>query len=396
MKRWSLLTCLVFVFGLSGVFVLTAYASGDKSADNNSAFCGRSPVVGCVLTSLDGVAVHYNGTDSTYAVAYEFGYMWQCVELVQRYYFTRFHYPKAWAPLYAYQMFDTWGHPSTMTAYPNGSYTVPQEGDVLVFGSTTDNPYGHVALVQAVAGGSISFVQQNVGSLAEDSLPINANNFISSRSPYGDVRGWLSDRSAHPLSAAPAALSQGLPLAAEASIMAAYSDPSIGPWIHGSLLALAIREAEGPSMPAASPSLTAIEPLPPVVPFTSAPAPAPKVGAPATTPPAVPPAPPAAPTAAPQYDLPAGQGAAVAQNGYGRGSAGFTIDGHAYSVAESGGKTVIPLAPGRYSWTFHLPGIASINGSVTIVAGQVELIQFADNIDEPMTIEELQVQREER
>lgn len=167
-----------------------------RASGGNSEFvsCRDSKVPGCVLLTFNGVDVHWNGpypwTD--FGVT-EFGSPYQCVELIQRYYYYVHGYPKYWMPYYAYQVFDDWGHFPTMDAYPNGSPTPPKKGDILVFNRNWDNPYGHVAIVEGVEDGRIEFVQQNMLDLGEDSLPIDEHNLIDSGGYYGPVRGWIHD-----------------------------------------------------------------------------------------------------------------------------------------------------------------------------------------------------------
>jgi surface antigen len=191
MKLASKLIGLAFA-----ILVLTATAPVVRAEGDTAATtpCSQNKEIGCVLTTIDGVNVYFNGMDPTADQGEgDYGYMWQCVELIQRYYAVRFNYPDIWAPLDAYEMFDDWGHPETMTAYPNGSSNAPREGDVLVFDPVWGNPYGHVALVKSVGDGKVTFVQQNVYDIGEDSLPIDSNNNITNEGIYGPVRGWLRD-----------------------------------------------------------------------------------------------------------------------------------------------------------------------------------------------------------
>lgn len=175
---------------------LVARAQGDPTVP-----CSQSRIIGCIETVFDGVEVRYNGEDSFAAYgAYDFGDKWHCVELIQRYYYVRFGYEKKWIYPFtkfnleeAWQAFDDGYHPSRMTAYNNGSSQRPQSGDVLVFGKGDGWTLGHVALVTQVANARIYFVQQNVRSNFQDSLPIDANNRIGSENRYPDVRGWLHD-----------------------------------------------------------------------------------------------------------------------------------------------------------------------------------------------------------
>ncbi len=211
----SKLTGLTFAIALLLVSVSAVHAEG-----GNSVPCSQKMVSGCVLTTLDGVNVYFNSWDpSADEGAYLYGYKWQCVELIQRYYGVKYNYPGIWAPYYAYQTFDSWGHPATMTAYPNGSSTIPQKGDVLVFDKTWDDPYGHVALVRSVSKGRIDFVQQNMYQIGEDTLPIDSHNRITVTPGglYGPVRGWLRDTSS-------------VVFAASASVVSApHADPTPPP-----------------------------------------------------------------------------------------------------------------------------------------------------------------------
>lgn len=194
----SKLTGLTFAAALLALSFSAVRADG-----SNSTPCSQDQVRGCVLTTLDGVAVYFNGWDPSASDDTYYGYTWQCVELIQRYYGIRFHYPGIWAPMYAYQTFEDWGHPATMDAYPNGSPTTPKDGDVLVFDRTWFDPYGHVALVRWVKNGKIDFVQQNMYAIGEDALPIDSHNNISAGGLYGPIRGWLRDNTPPQPPAAP-------------------------------------------------------------------------------------------------------------------------------------------------------------------------------------------------
>ncbi len=190
----SKLIGLTFIAALLFTAVPVAHADGGGSVS-----CSDSKVPGCVLAIVDGVEVRYNGMDP-WAVQgiTEYGSEYQCVELIQRYYAQVRNYPAYWMPYYAYEVFEDWGHPASMKAYPNGSPIPPKRGDILVFGSTWYAPYGHVAIVESVKDGRIKFAQENVMDLGEDSLSIDSHNVIDSGGGiYSPVRGWLRDES-HP------------------------------------------------------------------------------------------------------------------------------------------------------------------------------------------------------
>ena len=120
-----------------------------------------------------GVDVYYNGTDWTYTADDSgYGYQWQCVELVQRFYKQVIWsgYDSHWPRIAnAYQMFDD--PDKDIQSLANGSARQPIWGDVLVFDQQDDWPSGHVAIVTRVANGRVYFVQQNVAQIASDSLP---------------------------------------------------------------------------------------------------------------------------------------------------------------------------------------------------------------------------------
>jgi len=144
-----------------------------------------------------GVDVFYNGTDWTYTVNDSgYGYQWQCVELVQRFYKQVIWsgYDTHWPRIAdAFQMFDD--PDKDIQPLANGSARQPVWGDVLVFDRQEDWPSGHVAIVSRVANGRVYFVQQNVAQIASDSLPVDTQNHIgrdgASGVQYPPVRGWL-------------------------------------------------------------------------------------------------------------------------------------------------------------------------------------------------------------
>jgi hypothetical protein len=152
---------------------------------------------GKVMGVYDGEKLHYNGPPlyvSPYA--YEYGTKWQCVEFVQRFWAKKGWGPNIWPVDYAFQMFKT----KIPNSEPrdNGASTEPVAGDILVFKDTDTWPFGHVALITGVANGRVTFVQQNVGEIWSDSLPIDDSNRInkdqsisSAGKEYPPVYGWI-------------------------------------------------------------------------------------------------------------------------------------------------------------------------------------------------------------
>lgn len=158
---------------------------------------------GQIVDTLNGIPVYYNGSvghvigRNVSIDGYNIGLKYQCVEFVKRYYFVRF----------GHRMPDSYGHARDffdpalssgvinsrrgLQQFRNGDGTLPRVEDLLVFGPTFVNPYGHVAIV-ARAGQNIEIVQQNPGPFASSrerlTLSINAKGW---RIDHPRVLGWL-------------------------------------------------------------------------------------------------------------------------------------------------------------------------------------------------------------
>lgn len=130
--------------------------------------------VGEEIDSLDGVTVYFNGgvnnvEERNVAGTYNLGLKYQCVEFVKRYYYQH----------YGHKMPDAYGHAKSffdpaiadgkynaqrdLFQYANPSAKRPEKGDLLVFGASWFNPYGHVAIISEVQENSIEIIQQNAG-----------------------------------------------------------------------------------------------------------------------------------------------------------------------------------------------------------------------------------------
>jgi surface antigen len=131
--------------------------------------------VGEHIDSLNDVIVYYNGgidmIEERHLTidGYNLGLKYQCVEFVKRYYFQQFNH----------RMPDSYGHAMSffeaslkdgqlnkargLTQYTNNSKSKPEVNDLLVFGKTFFNKYGHVAIVSNVGTNQIEIIQQNPG-----------------------------------------------------------------------------------------------------------------------------------------------------------------------------------------------------------------------------------------
>jgi surface antigen len=104
----------------------------------------------------------YSNGDGNQDSAQTYGLQYECVELAQRWAAVRFGAQPIWPVAYAYQMWDV--GPRLKVPWqqlPNGGAVAPQFGDLLVFGSTTSSPAGHVAVVAGVASDHVDVVEQN-------------------------------------------------------------------------------------------------------------------------------------------------------------------------------------------------------------------------------------------
>jgi len=132
-------------------------------------------MVGQVIDSLNGVYVYYNGKVGNVsgrnltADNYNLGQKYQCVEFVKRYYYEYFDH----------KMPDSYGHAKDffdanikdgqknlkrdLIQHTNPGSSKPKANDLLVFGGTLFNRYGHVAIIAEVGDDSIQIIQQNPG-----------------------------------------------------------------------------------------------------------------------------------------------------------------------------------------------------------------------------------------
>ncbi len=146
----------------SGWFGVPVCANGVNQAAPGGAnvSCDRMPL----RSSADGDCAPGSATSDGYGLTF------QCVELVARFAVWAFgDAPGGWRGDAPY-LWLSGHHPADFSASPNGDTQAPKPGDILVWGSldTQGRPWpagpagGHVAVVAAVGGGHISFVEENM------------------------------------------------------------------------------------------------------------------------------------------------------------------------------------------------------------------------------------------
>ncbi|MEM9546491.1 MAG: CHAP domain-containing protein [Bacteroidota bacterium] len=132
--------------------------------------------VGRVIDTFNGVNVYYNGRVANIqgrnvtADGYNLGLKYQCVEFVKRYYYEFFNHkmPDSYGnakDFYSHAIEDGQINPArNLRQFSNPSYSRPKVNDLLVFGPTPFNKFGHVGIISKVERERIQIVQQNPGS----------------------------------------------------------------------------------------------------------------------------------------------------------------------------------------------------------------------------------------
>ena len=161
--------------------------------------------IGRELDSYKGVAVFYNGIVYTQShgknysdSGYYYGYKWQCVEYVKRFYDLAKGHEMPDVLGNAKDFYDPdvgqgqLNESRGLIQYNNGGDVPPQPDDLLVF---NDTKYGHVAIITDVTENYtenyVEVIQQNVPGKIRDRLPLRIEN---GRYYVGNVKkpaGWL-------------------------------------------------------------------------------------------------------------------------------------------------------------------------------------------------------------
>lgn len=176
------------------VLAMTQFACSaqrDQALDEGSALSASIKPCGEVIGSIDGINAYSNGkfTNSGNSCAGEggkYGYLYQCKELVSRYFMVKYKAPMVYC--HAGSCLEKFAsYPAHFSTFKNGSGAKPQRGDAIVFKGYT---YGHIALVTEVKNGAVHFIQQNTNS-ATGQLAIDAKGYMSGYNGftvYGIIR----------------------------------------------------------------------------------------------------------------------------------------------------------------------------------------------------------------
>jgi hypothetical protein len=158
---------------------------------------GQIPPCGNDLATYAGVAAKSNGefqgSGASCAGRGIYGLQYQCVEYIKRFYAEALSVDTSQWRLNAVDFFDQ--APSlALISFGNGESTSPPAAnDIIVFGSTRNNSYGHVAVVAAVSPDFITCIEQNWSSTGTNTLGLLYQNGFYTIQPRGFYRilGWL-------------------------------------------------------------------------------------------------------------------------------------------------------------------------------------------------------------
>ncbi|MFT4535256.1 MAG: surface antigen [Saprospiraceae bacterium] len=185
----------------------TSLFESDKSSQKKKSTKPRiksSGNEGKVIDSFNGVDIYYNGRVANIqgrnvtSDGYNLGLKYQCVEFVKRYYYEFYNHqmPNSYGnakDFFSYSISDgDMNADRGLRQFKNPSYARPKIGDLLIFGATQWNEFGHVAIISNVKNNSIEIAQQNPGSNnpSRKTYSLNSNDgTYSIGSPY--VLGWL-------------------------------------------------------------------------------------------------------------------------------------------------------------------------------------------------------------
>ena len=156
---------------------------------------------GTALGSFNGITAYSNGSPDS-AVPGPYGYMYQCVEYVNRYYEVNHKFGDMRRQGNASQLYSNLpvAFP-TLEQHRNANGGSPQVGDILCFSGGKDGS-GHVAIVRAVTDTQVTVIQQNVKEDYGDTAftfkvvkAANGNDSVEAwelGSSYS-CQGWLRD-----------------------------------------------------------------------------------------------------------------------------------------------------------------------------------------------------------
>ena len=159
--------------------------------------------VGQVIDRYYDVPVYFNGNDyrnvngrNVTSDGYNLGLKYQCVEYVKRFYYEVYEHKMPNSYGHAKDLFDPelgdvdFNAERGLMQYRNTRYEKPQEGDILIYGKSGHNPFGHTGIICEVGPDYDVLIQQNFGTKTRQRLVLAEFQGIYTVADY-DVLGWL-------------------------------------------------------------------------------------------------------------------------------------------------------------------------------------------------------------
>lgn len=189
------------IIGILAAICLAGFAAGIK--EGVTAYINKQNGIGKVVDSYKGVDVHYNGEDypKSYGKHYSwdlyyYGYKWQCVEYVKRFYKDAKDHRMPNGYGHAKDFFDEnvkqgeLNKDRGLLQFRNNDNEKPAPDDLMIF---TDTTYGHVVIVTEVGDDYIEYIEQNEGQKTREKLHYEYKDGVYNIG-IGDERkpaGWL-------------------------------------------------------------------------------------------------------------------------------------------------------------------------------------------------------------
>ena len=206
MKLKILKYTIAFII-LSGIVFLGVYLMKriiENQESQKQIISNHTPAIGQPIDSINGVFVFYNGNvghiegRNLTRDGYNLGLKYQCIEFVKRYYFQHLNHKMPDSYGHAKDFFDKtlmdgqYNRIRDLTQYINASRSKPQINDLVVFGATISNGFGHVAIISNVDSENIEIIQQNPGPMGKSrvTFPLEKTNGKWEIKNH-NILGWL-------------------------------------------------------------------------------------------------------------------------------------------------------------------------------------------------------------
>ncbi|CAD6493354.1 MAG: CHAP domain protein [Candidatus Argoarchaeum ethanivorans] len=195
MMRWMLAALIAAAMVVASVGISSADASPWGTQVGSFTFNEIT-----VPAYSNGPTHDINGPSGTY------GYQYQCVEYVNRFYVLALGHTNMKRTGHAIDYYST-ASSRGLIAYPNGGTVSPQPGDILCSDGNISLPpagrFGHVAIVREVTADSVHVIHQNwANGPADNDKPIgmtasNGHYTVNAFNANYPVEGWLRKPGAH-------------------------------------------------------------------------------------------------------------------------------------------------------------------------------------------------------